>query len=61
MDLESILVGVRGFKSHPSHTYRIERKYSMEHYEEEKVVMSIAILVIFITIVLTIMVYFGKI
>lgn len=33
----------------------------MEHYEEEKVVMSIAILVIFITIVLTIMVYFGKI
>jgi hypothetical protein len=33
----------------------------MEDYEQEKVVMSIAILVVFITIVLAILIHFGKI
>lgn len=33
----------------------------MEYYEKDKVVMSIAILVIFITVTLAILVYYGRI
>lgn len=38
----------------------VKLSYTMEYWEKERIAQNIMILVIFITIVLTILVYFGK-
>lgn len=40
---------------------KIDNENSMDYYEKESMVMSIALLVIFIAIILAILIHYGKI